>query len=497
MRHYSTLLFCFLSISIFSQDFTLNISGGTAVGSFNYDDTIHVFSDRATGFDVFTGWEGTGTPFLDIEDEWHTTLVVPASSGLTNLDLTSSYGQLPPDIEQVTEMISLFGEEDDAFMEGILKEVNYAIPENPKGVVFLFHGTGGRGANMFEKYEIFTLVKDLYHAGYGSISTDANERTLGDQNDDGKIRWLASLAALQTFDNNIDLFNIRALRDTLLERNNWPADFPFYSYGVSNGGNFSDLAAAAVGFVASAHNTANGSPTLYTQRPDATPVIWIQSANDQNASADLSVAFANYQALLDRGICSEWYLLEKSPLYEERFMRSRNNINQQKSTEIYERLFDYSDLLNDENFLNPVDILAELPVDFFDPLDLNFSQISDVQSQLKLTNADHGATGDFNQTIIRFFENICLPSSISFAERNQPFTISPNPSSGFINLNTAKEQIQKIQIFNLYGQLVLQANDDLFSQNHHLNLSHLESGIYTIVISTEKENISLKLLMNK
>ena len=214
---------------------------------------------------------------------------------------------------------------------------------------------------MYSRYEIFSLIKDLYYAGYGSIATDANERTLGDQNGDGIVRWIAGQAIQQTLNNNIDLYNIAALRDSFLVRYNLPEDFPFFSYGVSNGANFSDLAAALVGFEASAHNTGNGSPALYSLHPDVTPVIWLQSINDQNDNADPAVAQANHQALLDRGICSEWYWLEKSPLYEKRFMRSRNGIGAQKSAAIYNRFFDYPNLVDAEGFIQVEEIIASIP----------------------------------------------------------------------------------------------------------------------------------------
>ena len=484
MRNIFTIItLLFFSSQITAQDYSLTVNYGTGSGSYFYGDTVHVFSDKAPMIGVFTGWTGSGIDYLTIVDEWHTTLVLPSQSGVDNLVLNANYDQLPMGTPQSTEMISLFGEEGGTFMGNVMKEVHYVIPQNPKGIVFLFHGTGGNGGNMFSKYEPFTLIKDLYYAGYGSISTDANERTLGDQDGDGKIRWAASQAIQQNFNNNIDLYNVRALKDTLVVRYDLPDDFPFFSYGVSNGANFSDLAAAAVGFQASAHNTGNGSSSLYLHRPDATPVIWLQALNDQNSSADPAAALANYQALLDRGICSEWYWLDRSPLFEKRFMRSRIGINQQESTSIYKRFFDYPNLVGHDGFILVDNILSELPNDFYTPLGLSNAQINDAESQMKAVNADHGATGDFNKTIIRFFENNCLTTPVNFLP-DSPLNISlfPNPTSDFVFLEANSESLESATLFNLQGQVIKKYSFPKSTKKYELNLSGIPSGIYFIKI---------------
>lgn len=486
------LTLLFFSFQITAQDYSLTVNSGTGSGSYFFDDTVHVFSDKPSGLDVFTTWSGSGTNYLTIADEWHTTLVVPSQSGVNNLVLNANYDQLPAGTTQTTEMISLFGENGGAFMANVAKEVHFAIPQYPKGIVFLFHGTGGNGGSMFSKYESFSLIKDLYYAGYGSISTDANERTLGDQNGDGKIRWLAAQASQQDFNNNIDLYNIRALKDTLVARYNLPNDFPFFSYGGSNGANFSDLAAAAIGFQASAHNTGNGSPSLYLQRPDATPVIWLQASNDQNSSANPAVALANYQTLLDRGICTEWYWLTRSPLFEKRFMRSRNNINQQNSSSIYNRFFDYPNLLDNEGFIIVNNILSDLPNDFFTPLGLNNAQINDTEQQMKAVNADHGPTGDFNKTIIRFFEKNCMTTSVnSLPDAPLDVTLFPNPTSDFVFLETKTSNLESATIFNLQGQIIKEYAFPIPTKKHKLNLNGLPGGINFITINEGEQVIKV------
>lgn len=484
MQNFSTvIILLFLSMQISAQDYSLTVNNGSGSGSYFYGDTVHVFSNKAPLNSVFTTWSGSGTDYLTISDEWHTTLVLPSQSDLDNLVLDANYDELATSASQITEMISLFGESGGIFMDDVMKEVHYAIPQDPKGIVFMFHGTGGSGGVMFNKYESFTLIKDLYYAGYGSISTNANERTLGDQNDDGKIRWLAGQAIQQNVDNNIDLFNIQALKDTFVARYDLPNDFPFFSYGVSNGANFSDLAAAVLGFQASAHNTGNGSSSLYALRPDATPVIWIQSINDQNSNADPAEALANYQALLDRGICTEWHWLYRSPLYEKRFMRSQNGITQQESTSIYDRFFDYPNLVDNEGFIRVDKILSELPNDFFTPLGLGDAKINDAESQMKAVNADHAATGDFNKTIIRFFENKCMTTSVNFMS-DTPLDIAlyPNPTYDFVFLEAKSRNLESVTVLNLQGQVIKEKHLPKPTKKYELNLGGMLGGIYFLKI---------------
>ncbi len=389
-------------------------------------------------------------------------------------------------------MISLYGVQEGNVVEDVMKEVNYSIPENPKGIVFLFHGTGGSGSNMYSRYEGFSLIKDLYYAGYGCIATDANERTLGDQNDDDKIRWAAGQPAYQETDNNIDLFNISALRDTFLARYELPSDLPFFSYGISNGANFSDLAAAALDFIASAHNTGNGNSQLYSQREDATPVIWLQSLNDNNENADPEVALGNFQALLDRDICTEWYWLDFSPVYEKRFMRSRNNINEQKSLEIFNRFFDYPGLVDDNNFLTIFDLI-DMPSDFFTPLGLTLIQKKDVISQFKVINADHTGHGDYNKTIIRFFENLCLTTAVESPPKFQvEVSVFPNPAKDFVEIRIINAAMQSVEVLNAQGQVVLTGISSESEREATVNVSNLPGGIYFLVIKSDRGVIGKK-----
>lgn len=64
------------------------------------------------------------------------------------------------------------------------------------------------------------------------------------------------------------------------------------------------------------------------------------------------------------------------------------------------------------------------------------------------------------------------------------FTVYPNPANEFINICIENnEHIERISIYNQFGQVVLQINQDI----NHINTSNLQPGIYFIELElTEK-----------
>ncbi len=307
-----------------------------------------------------------------------------------------------------------------------MKETFYAIPSSPKGLVFLLHGTGGTGESFFTKYERVNLIKDLVFAGFAVFTLDANERTMGDQNGDGQIRWITSNAGLANANNNIDIKNIESLKDSVIIDFNFPSNIPCFTLGMSAGAVFSDICASALNFNASAHITAKGKPGTYT-RPDIVPVIWVMAENDHNESADNEVAFNNFSTMSASQI-AEWYLFKRSPVYPKRFLRSLNNISEVQSESVFHRLLS-NGFLDEDRFLTVLDI-SLIPISLLDNLGLTFEQKLDIRQQLLVVNADHVLHSDFNKNIIRFFEQTLSPLSVNSPENANLITlIYPNPFS--------------------------------------------------------------------
>jgi hypothetical protein len=70
--------------------------------------------------------------------------------------------------------------------------------------------------------------------------------------------------------------------------------------------------------------------------------------------------------------------------------------------------------------------------------------------------------------------------------------ISPNPANDFINIQSLDSPISEIRIYNVTGQLVF--SEKIQKQEHLVNTSKFESGIYLISIETE-QGIGVKKLV--
>jgi predicted esterase len=104
------------------------------------------------------------------------------------------------------------------------------VPENPRGLVFLFHGTGG-SASFADRVETTNVLNRLVAQGYGFVSTSSTERT-------GNRRWLVTDPSLTT---NPDLARLLRLRAHLISTTPVEASTPLLGVGMSNGARFVTL----------------------------------------------------------------------------------------------------------------------------------------------------------------------------------------------------------------------------------------------------------------
>jgi hypothetical protein len=104
------------------------------------------------------------------------------------------------------------------------------VPEHPRGMVYVFHGTGG-SANFAERVETTDVLNRLIARGYGFVSTSSTERT-GDQ------RWDAADPSLTT---NPDLARLARLQANLVATTGLEANTPLVGIGMSNGARFVTL----------------------------------------------------------------------------------------------------------------------------------------------------------------------------------------------------------------------------------------------------------------
>ncbi|HYP48815.1 MAG TPA: hypothetical protein VEQ61_09290 [Thermoleophilaceae bacterium] len=109
-------------------------------------------------------------------------------------------------------------------------EVISHIPDNPRGLVYVFHGTLG-SASFAEKVETMDVLNRLARDGYGFVSTESTERA-------GDRRWNVSDGSLAT---NADLARLVRLHASLVAMTPLSSATPVLGIGMSNGARFVTL----------------------------------------------------------------------------------------------------------------------------------------------------------------------------------------------------------------------------------------------------------------
>jgi hypothetical protein len=109
-------------------------------------------------------------------------------------------------------------------------EVISYVPVNPRGVVYVFHGTNGSAA-FAERVETVDVLNQLIAQGYGFVSTSSTERT-------GDRRWNVFDPSLTT---NPDLARLARLNAHVIATTAATTTTPLLGIGMSNGARFVTL----------------------------------------------------------------------------------------------------------------------------------------------------------------------------------------------------------------------------------------------------------------
>jgi poly(3-hydroxybutyrate) depolymerase len=104
------------------------------------------------------------------------------------------------------------------------------VPEDPTGIVYIFHGSNG-SANFAEKIETVDVLNTLIERGYGFVATESTERT-------GTRRWNVNNPSLTT---NPDLARLIRLQQHLVDTTPVAPATPIFGLGMSNGARFVSL----------------------------------------------------------------------------------------------------------------------------------------------------------------------------------------------------------------------------------------------------------------
>jgi len=378
-----------------TDSFTVVVNNGYGSAKYKVGDTVHIFSNAYSSTQSFDQWSGD-INVLNAPNEWHTWFIMPNS----NVSVTGSIKNISPFTLQYEQIRG----------RDRLKPVYSYFPAGHKGIVYLLHGTGGTALNLVNNFEFIQLIKDLVTDGFAVIVTEAEEATTGvDANADGKLRWLTTPVDTLT---NVDYVNIRNITDTFYNRGITDRSKPRYSIGMSNGGSFSSLLSYAYNFKAGVSYCAQMGSVL--AQISAIPFQFCMARFDNNenvGAAGNAEALSNSTTLSGRGICSKYFIKERSPLYPERFAR-RGDISIAQSQAVFAELKSQHFLDSKNYFIgfspSLVTAYQANPASFPAISSLTLLQIAFVLEQIDLAVSDHQMYSDYNRATLKFLNTQCL-----------------------------------------------------------------------------------------
>lgn len=468
-------LIFFLSIGSYLlsvAQFTLTVNNGYGGGTYSAGDTINIYSKEFPLTDVFDKWTGD-VQFLEYADEWHTTVIMPAQ----NISVTGH-----------TRTIGTFTINHESIKgRDTLKEVYSYFPPNFKGVIFCFHGTGGQATNWTTLFDYVQFLHDAVADTFAFIFTESEETTKqADLNNNGKTNQWNYVPYDST---NVDFANIQAIIDTFKLRGITNASTNYYSVGMSNGGAFSAMCAtyfnwtAAVSYCAQAGNLLASISTV--------PIQWCMAEYDNHPNvgqAGNAEALANHQTMVNRGICSRYFLFDHSPVYPQRFMRSPT-ITQTKSANLRNELQN-NNLLDANGYLLyatdtiGAQILAS-PASYPQYITLPASDKLFMATQVDVMYSAHQFFCDYDKRTLEFFNYQCaIPTAIpAISQESLAVSLNPNPVSDVLNVSVSENLIgEEIGVYDLSGRSVI--STAVSSLNFELRTLSFAPGIYFLKIGS-------------
>ena len=133
----------------------MSVQNGFGSGIYEEGETVHVFADFMPGYEVVANWSGD----LSLSPEWHHQFIMPAQ----DVTITANMEVTDFELSQVQ-------------YPGVQGDIRlfYAVPTNPVGVLFLFHGTGG-SANVVYSTPFQNIAATAYEQGLAIVSTEAHK----------------------------------------------------------------------------------------------------------------------------------------------------------------------------------------------------------------------------------------------------------------------------------------------------------------------------------
>lgn len=469
------ILFTALQTNLHAQTFTLTVNNGYGSGVYHAGDVVDIWAKTFPADSVYDQWTGD-IANVAMPNEWHTTLTMPAA----NVSVSAGFKAGGPYTLQFDTIPGQL----------ITKPVYYYFPTAYTGVIYFFHGTGGSAANLVNSVESRQMINQAIAEGFAIIVTEADESTTGiDANADGKLRWLISPIDSVA---NSDYANIKIITDTLINRGLLNTAAPRYSIGMSNGGNFSHSCSYLYSYRAGISYCSQGVSQLFNI---ATVPFAFRMAlydnNDNVGPTGNANALANSNTLAGRGICTDYHIHDRSPVYTERFQRIPG-VSHSVAQNIWGNLTT-NQILDSLSYVvvDPDTILAMYTNNpgLFPSLNpLNATQKAEVLNQLSACYAAHQFYSDYNHLSLTFLRELCDSSTAVSEIQNKDFLVFPNPSSSVINIYGSLNSLQ-LNLFDLSGRLLLSG-----ITGNQIDISSLAAGTYILWISDGKKRKCTKVI---
>ncbi|MBI3232481.1 MAG: T9SS type A sorting domain-containing protein [Bacteroidetes bacterium] len=397
----SCVIFVSAFVALYSQPTTtLTVLNGYGSGEYKQGDTIHIWAKEFAEDSVFAGWETPlGSAEVALWNEWHTTIIMRGSSGVIRAKFRYSK---PLQFSQTTFRIL-----------GADRNIWYAFPPSPRGLITLHHFTNGTGNLWTSRTEYRQFCHAAYDMGYALLAYNADEVERGDQTGNGLKQWLATPIDM---DKNIDHKVTRIMLDSLIARGVITKNTPLFAVGMSVGGGYTMGVALSLGFNGWANYCSGGNSAI----TDSThiPGLLCPAQNDANREDDIGgntiKAYQNYLKLQQRGIKSGYLLNTRHPLYPERFARIKG-INKAKSIELFNELKNggWLDSLN-RPLLLPDSLEQGIRYTALFPefSAMNEDLWKEALYQYRVAYADHEFHSDFTYSTLSFFDSLQKSTAI-------------------------------------------------------------------------------------
>lgn len=272
--------------------------------------------------------------------------------------------------------------------------VHSHIPDNPVGIVYLFHGTGG-SAEIAYKIEMLDQTNELVERGYGWVATESTERT-------GNKRWWVFDSSLAT---NPDLARLTRLHGELVASTDVTNDTPIFGIGMSNGARMATLfgqSFADNGYpvVAVAPFNGRAAPSVKVSGGLTVPGFWVTSVNDTTAPP--AGVIEDQLASATLGTTTQLVTKTEEPLLPVRFTRIPA-IDIDEAIAITEALIATGIWDEDGNRVLDLDTSLQLLEALSLPTNFGATQ-AQLRSQIYAILAVHQFVGLYRESLVNFFD---------------------------------------------------------------------------------------------